>query len=36
MHEWQPLLVIRPASLRLLWAEELEKWLPGLALRAEA
>ena len=25
--EW-PLLVIAPASLRLNWAEELEKWLP--------
>jgi hypothetical protein len=30
MHEWSPLLVICPASLRLLWCEELEKWLPGL------
>lgn len=29
MHEWSPLLVICPASLRLLWCEELEKWLPG-------
>lgn len=27
--EW-PLLVIVPASLRLVWAEEFEKWLPGL------
>ena len=27
--EW-PLLVIVPASLRLVWAEELEKWLPHL------
>ena len=27
--EW-PLLCIVPASLRLLWAEELEKWLPHL------
>ena len=27
--EW-PLLIIVPASLRLLWAEELEKWLPHL------
>jgi hypothetical protein len=26
-----PLLVVAPASLRLVWAEELEKWLPGLA-----
>lgn len=30
MHEWSPLLVICPASLRLLWCEELEKWLPGI------
>lgn len=30
MQEWSPLLVICPASLRLLWCEELEKWLPGL------
>lgn len=30
MHEWAPLLVICPASIRLLWAEELEKWLPAL------
>jgi hypothetical protein len=27
--EW-PLLIIAPASLRLVWAEELEKWLPQL------
>eukprot|EP00803_Ostreobium_quekettii_P008937 evm.model.scf_153.2 EVM.evm.TU.scf_153.2 scf_153:8261-20215(-) len=27
--EW-PLLVVAPASLRLVWAEELEKWLPFL------
>ena len=27
--EW-PLLVVVPASLRLLWAEELERWLPHL------
>ena len=27
--EW-PLLIIVPASLRLVWAEELEKWLPRL------
>ena len=27
--EW-PLLIIVPASLRLVWAEELEKWLPHL------
>jgi hypothetical protein len=26
-----PLLVVAPASLRLPWAEELEKWLPDLA-----
>ncbi len=25
--EW-PLLIIVPASLRLMWAEELERWLP--------
>ena len=30
MGEWAPLLVICPASIRLLWAEELEKWLPQL------
>jgi len=29
--EWTPLLIICPASIRLLWAEELEKWLPSLA-----
>ncbi len=28
--EW-PLLVICPASLRLVWAEELERWLPFLS-----
>jgi hypothetical protein len=28
MQLWHPLLVVCPASLRLLWAEELEKWLP--------
>lgn len=27
--EW-PLLIIVPASLRLVWAEEFEKWLPHL------
>lgn len=27
--EW-PLLIVVPASLRLVWAEELEKWLPHL------
>lgn len=27
--DW-PLLIIVPASLRLVWAEELEKWLPHL------
>lgn len=27
--EW-PLLVIAPASMRLVWAEELEKWMPHL------
>ncbi|KAL0027354.1 hypothetical protein WJX79_003195 [Trebouxia sp. C0005] len=27
--EW-PLLIIVPASMRLVWAEELEKWLPHL------
>ncbi|KAK9844937.1 hypothetical protein WJX74_008894 [Apatococcus lobatus] len=27
--EW-PLLIIAPASLRLVWAEELERWLPHL------
>ena len=27
--EW-PLLVVVPASLRLVWAEELERWLPHL------
>lgn len=26
--EW-PVLVVAPASLRLIWAEEVEKWLPG-------
>jgi SNF2 family DNA or RNA helicase len=25
--EW-PLLVIAPASMRLVWAEEFEKWMP--------
>ena len=30
MQEEWPLLVVAPASLRLVWAEELEKWLPGL------
>eukprot|EP00892_Ulva_mutabilis_P001705 jgi/Ulvmu1/11535/UM078_0024.1 len=30
MHEWAPLLIICPASIRLLWCEELEKWLPSL------
>ena len=27
--EW-PLLVVVPASLRLMWAEEFEKWMPHL------
>ena len=27
--EW-PLLVIAPASLRLMWAEEIERWMPQL------
>ena len=27
--EW-PLLVVCPASLRLQWAEEFERWLPGM------
>lgn len=27
--EW-PLLVVVPASLRLVWAEEFERWLPHL------
>lgn len=27
--EW-PLLVVAPASLRLVWAEELARWLPHL------
>ena len=26
--DW-PLLVVAPASCRLLWADELERWLPG-------
>ena len=26
-----PLLIVVPASLRLVWAEEVEKWLPGLS-----
>lgn len=30
MQEEWPLLIIVPASLRLVWAEELEKWLPHL------
>lgn len=29
--EW-PLLVVVPAAMRLVWAEELERWLPA-ALR---
>eukprot|EP00854_Cymbomonas_tetramitiformis_P016952 gene16952-20142_t len=29
MEEW-PLLVVVPASLRLMWVEELERWLPCL------
>lgn len=29
LQEW-PLLVIVPASMRLVWAEELERWLPHL------
>lgn len=29
--EW-PLLIVVPASLRLVWAEELEKWLPQVTL----
>jgi SNF2 family DNA or RNA helicase len=27
---WQPLMIICPASIRILWCEELEKWLPTL------
>ncbi len=27
--DW-PLLIVVPASLRLVWAEELERWLPHL------
>lgn len=27
--EW-PMLVVVPASMRLVWADELEKWVPGL------
>ena len=30
MPTWRPLLVICPASLRLTWADELDKWLPDL------
>lgn len=30
--EW-PLLIVVPASLRLVWAEELEKWLPHVSPR---
>ncbi len=30
MQEEWPLLVVAPAGLRLVWAEELEKWLPQL------
>ena len=30
MQEEWPLLIIVPASLRLVWAEELERWLPHL------
>lgn len=30
MQEDWPLLIIVPASLRLVWAEELERWLPHL------
>ena len=30
METWRPLLVVCPASLRLTWADELDKWLPGL------
>jgi hypothetical protein len=30
MADWRPLLVICPASLRLTWADELDRWLPGL------
>jgi hypothetical protein len=30
MDAWRPLLVVCPASLRLTWADELDKWLPGL------
>lgn len=29
-----PLLVVAPASLRLVWAEEIEKWLPDLSPRS--
>ena len=28
-HEW-PLLIITPSSLRLVWRDELIKWLPDL------
>lgn len=31
--DW-PLLVLCPASLRLLWAEQLEQWLPCLDPRS--
>lgn len=30
MQEEWPLLIVAPASLRLAWAEELERWLPHL------
>ena len=30
MQEEWPLLIIAPASLRLVWAEELERWHPHL------
>lgn len=30
MQEEWPLLIVVPASLRLTWAEELERWLPHL------
>ena len=30
LHGW-PLLIVCPASCRLVWAEETERWLPGIA-----
>jgi SNF2 family DNA or RNA helicase len=32
MKGW-PLLIVCPATMRLVWAEECERWLPHLALR---